>query len=225
MPFESSGLTISRASYNAYCPGKTKCCHFYTSSDVLSEVSSSGYFPDYFGEEKNAIKTGDTIKISCWGESNLVQTELSFFYSVDSVAPVSLTQLDQLYTANYFNVPYSGAATGTLSLSFSRDPSKQISLYVIGTNDYFHVSSSNIINMSFSIPAEFLPDPIYYPSGFVGTMTSTDVNITGIPLVLINMALIGNSISFLQAPNVNFVPNQLLPIQNQFVMYQGITLN
>lgn len=82
MAFTPQTLYTARAVANAVSYGEAAAISTYTSEDLLTEVATPGYFPDFFGVDPIQIKIGDVLV--------LMAADIRLLAVIISVAPVLL---------------------------------------------------------------------------------------------------------------------------------------
>lgn len=218
MAFDISKLDVGRANFNCDATIFNSVIHTYTTPDLLSMVKSVGYFPDYLGQDNDAVKIGDILQVNSFSTGDAIQNELSFNFAIATVSPLVIVQLDQLLY-NSYTMTYSGAATGFLTVGFSRDPSGLVNMQII-TVTSFSITVAGFVTCAFTVPSVYLPDPTTYGASGV-TNAVTTMNGAN-PLVIdININSTANAgIKFSRTPNVA-LPVSSLPIHNYSVSYLG----
>lgn len=218
MAFDLSRLNVGRANFNCDAATFNSAVHLYTTPDLLSTIKSAGYFPSYLGQSAEAVKVGDILQVNSWFTGDQVQNELSFNFAIVTVSPLVIVQLDQLFY-NTYTMSYSGAASGSLTVGFSRDPSGLVDMQII-TTAAFNIAAPGTITCAFTVPNPYLPDPATYgPSG----VTTAVATVNGAnPLIMdININATTNAgIKFSRTPNISF-PVSNLPVHNYAVPYLG----
>ena len=222
MAFNKYALKIGRGNFNCDASSFNSAIHNYTTPDVFSVIKSAGYFPDYLGYDEASVKIGDILQVNSFSTGNAIQNELSFNFAILGVSPIKLVQLDQLLY-NSYTVPYSGAASGVLTIAFSRDFSGIVNMQIITTGS-FNVTIGSIITCTLTVPSVYLPDPTTYGGSGVTKIVPT-VNTSTLALINIDININANAnagVVFRQSPGLPFANTPYnLAVRNYYVPYVG----
>jgi hypothetical protein len=199
MAFNSSNLILGRSSFLSL---NKVVNNNYFSSDSLSTILASDYFPPYFGFDDNSVTVNDCLKIVSTSD-NVVKE-----YLITSVNPLVLSSVSAVGSNQYISAGTSGAVVTDFPLYFYQNILGSCFLAIPGPFS-FTVTSNGIIEFPGLVlePAFFPPGTIYF--NMLATYLSQPFNLNFV---------LNNQSPYLQLSNT-FTMGQTISINNAYINY------